>query len=988
MGVAFAFSMFLETEATRQFVSTGQARYFAEAGVSHARAMLDEDRLGSRADDLSEAWTKDTIGDDADVDGDGHTESRWWVVEDAERHVVGRYAMQLIDEGGKANVNAALAAPDPFGLGALNLTALLTSGGIGRAQEVAEAIERYRYGADEKPGIAGIDDDRDGAIDEVDEYQPLALRADDRRFEALEDLVAVAGLSRDDVRRLSPWLTTYSWDLNVSAAGKARVNVNTATAEELLIMLLEAGVDDPWQAAANMADYADPDVEMSRVSKSAQSLLLDDQGPMGGWTWRDEPVGHYGSDGPGGAQLSWSVSVPTGTFRLLAEGVEGITVGDVTVNGQLHASVDDGESLGELTLGETLTIEVTNREAQGVPCAFRGVQLVSEEDEAGGEVVRGIEAIRFNELMVEPTMTLTVANATFDAQGSDWACPINSDVCTSSGVGQGRWSWTDAVLQTGRYHVRVFSSDAMQSGQVVGDVRIDSETEHLVDGQYHPSTVSVGADGKITFTIGKTDAEETYYFKGVKLSLQPDAEYVELINLSDQDIEVSRWTIDGELAGGRQARFPTGSVVKAHSVLVAAVDANDTQDGLAGNGIDARAAWQIAGDVTVVQLEFPSGAPTRDDDWLKVALPSGETTRLILRSALGVIVDEVEYLTPLTTAAFQSLEKGDPTVVDDSDHNNIDDGWYPSLKLYTPGQTNDNEGTNEVVGIETITHDPSEEITIVNRPLAGVGELAGVPSGTAWQPFASADLANIVDRLTVEGHRLEVENHALETGGAWEEQAEGSYLHTDPAKADIAGQWRWTGLGDGSYRLTLYGCDGCLGEQMSVRWQNDDGTMTGWSPSLTADAQGRISIGQVDIGLEGGTPSGSLTLEVRCGSASGICHFDYVRLDPQLIRVGPVNANTAPAEVLRAMSGMTDALASRMIAGRPYGDQDGKGRGIGDLLLGDVLGADEDSKLEAFRQIGHLLTTRSDVFQILSLGQGLNEDQVSATQRIQAVVQR
>ena len=68
-------------------------------------------------------------------------------------------------------------------------------------------------------------------------------------------------------------------------------------------------------------------------------------------------------------------------------------------------------------------------------------------------------------------------------------------------------------------------------------------------------------------------------------------------------------------------------------------------------------------------------------------------------------------------------------------------------------------------------------------------------------------------------------------------------------------------------------------------------------------------------------------------------------LDPQFIRVGPVNINTAPVEVLRALPGMTDALATRIIAHRPYGDQDQKGRGIGDLLLGDVLAADEEDKL-------------------------------------------
>jgi hypothetical protein len=85
---------------------------------------------------------------------------------------------------------------------------------------------------------------------------------------------------------------------------------------------------------------------------------------------------------------------------------------------------------------------------------------------------------------------------------------------------------------------------------------------------------------------------------------------------------------------------------------------------------------------------------------------------------------------------------------------------------------------------------------------------------------------------------------------------------------------------------------------------------------------------------------------------------------------------------------MTDQLASRIIAGRPFGDQDQKGRGIGDLLAGEVLGTTEEDRLDTFRQIGHLLTTRSDMFHITSLGQALDDEQVGATQRIQTVIQR
>jgi hypothetical protein len=104
--------------------------------------------------------------------------------------------------------------------------------------------------------------------------------------------------------------------------------------------------------------------------------------------------------------------------------------------------------------------------------------------------------------------------------------------------------------------------------------------------------------------------------------------------------------------------------------------------------------------------------------------------------------------------------------------------------------------------------------------------------------------------------------------------------------------------------------------------------------------------------------------------------------------VGPVNVNTAPLEVLRSLPGMTEQLASRIIASRPYGDRDQKGRGIGDLLVGEVLGTTEEDVLEIFRQIAHLLTTRSDMFQILSLGQALDDDRVGASQRIRTVIQR
>jgi len=986
MGVAFAYSMYLETNATRQFVSTAQARYLAEAGVNHARALLDEDRLGSRTDDLSEHWVKDPAGHDVDVDGSGAPDARWWGVADADQRPVGHYAFHVSDEAGKANLNAAQADPPSSGVGAINLTKILEAAGLSDAHNVAKTIEQYRYGPDGKPGVAGIDDDGNGAIDDPAEYQPLALVGDDRRLEQLEDLVAVAGLKAEDARRLSRFATVYSWDLNVSVTGKPRLNVNTASANELLGVLLDAGVQNPWQAAANMADYVDADLELSQVTKASQVLTIPNQGAVGGWTWKQDTGGYYTTDGSTTGTLSWTVTVPAGHVRVLARGMSGMKIGDVTIAGQLHASVDDGESLGFFDLNTTLTIGVTNHEPAGTACAFRGIELVSEGTDSGVRV-RGIEAIRFNEVMVEPTIMFDVATATFDPQGSGWNCPMGGGACTNGGVGQGRWMWSSALLQSGRYYLRVFGAAA---GQTVGEVRVDGDSKLLIHGQRHPSTVSVGSDGKITVTIGKTKSEETYFLKGVSLSLQPDAEYVEFINLSERDIDMSGWTIEGELTGGRQAKLPVKSVIKAHGLLVAVVDLDDQQAGLEGNGISARLAWQVAKDVNAVQLEFPNGAPSPDDDWLKVTVPGGSVPRLLLRTKEGHTVDEVQYpLPPKNTAPFQSLEKGDPAVMVDQNGDGIDDGWYPSLKLYTPGIANDNEDLKELVGLQTVVHDPSKEITMLNRSLTSVGELAGVPSGIAWKPFSSADLAKIVDRLTVEGHRLEVAGHWVEAGGsgAWEEKAEGYYVHTDPQKADVPGRWQWANLSDGIYRLSLYGCAGCSGEQVAVRWQQKDLTFTDWSPSLITDAQGRITVGQITIGVDS-TPPNTLTLELLCKSASGICHVASARLDPQLIRIGPVNLNTAPREVLLALPGVTETIASRILAGRPYGDKEGKGRGLGDLLIDDTLGVDEESKLGVFRQCAHLLTTRTDVFEIVSLGQSQSGKRDTAIQKIRAVIQR
>lgn len=971
MGVSFVFSMFLETRAATQFFATTQARYIAEAGVSHARALLEEDRLRSHGDDLTESWASDLAGADVDVDDQPGLEARWWNVQDSANVTLGRYGVVIRDETGKINLNSA-------GSEGPDLSALLSQAGLPDPQGLAQMIEQARYGADTKPGVALVDDDQDGAIDEADEYQAMALRGDDRRFERLEELLELEGIEVAHLRTLGTFATVYSWDANVSFTGQPRQNVNTATAEELLSVLLAAGVGNPWQLAANLADYTDADMAMSQLTKAVATYEVTTGELLpADWTLESNPVTHYTTTLHGNEPLKWSVSVPSGSFHVFVLGTDGVPVGDVTIAGRTYTQLDHGSYVGLLTITEGLHVQVTCPEAFD-QCGFRGLEVVAVQGGSGLQTtpvsVRGIEAIRINEVLVDPRVKLAVQDAIFSVQNSLWVCQQN--LCFNSGTGQASWTWGVGSVPAGTYYVRVYG----QAGQSVGELTINGRTQSLVHGGRHSEALTISEEQPVTISLGKTPSDGTYYFQELELTVQPDAEYVELINLSDRDVDVSGWLIEGDAVEGRQGRLPSGAVIKAHGVLAAAVDAADQQDGLANTRISFQSVWEPE-DAAVVQLEFPGGALSPDADWLKTSVAAGGPARLILRTKEGWLVDEVEYpVTGTLPDAFQSFEKGDPSVIVDGDQDGLDEGWYFSLApSNTPGRHNNNDGLIELQDNVRIEHDPSEEITVMNRPLDAIGQLAGLPSGNAWQAVASEELAGFVDRLTVDGIRLEPEGHLVEGQEQWQEITDGYEAN----QQDAEGSWRWDDVPDGSYRLSLYGWSN---EQVQVRLPRDTGESS-WTPALSTDAQGRLVVGQVSVGPPATDPQ-TLEMQLRCASASGVCHVTHVRLDPQLVLVGRVNVNTASAEVLRTLPGATETVVEQLLANRPFGNQERKARGIGDLLMGSTLGTLEEDKLERFRQFAHLVTVRSRVFEIISLGTAVDGEQDIATQRIHAIIER
>ena len=115
MAISFTFTMRLEAKTAINYQISTQAKYLAEAGLAHAREVLRKDGDISRTDHDGEFWRSLFKGTDVDNNSDGTPDSAWINFTDASGEVIGRYAVLIIDELGKINLNSAGWFPDdPF----------------------------------------------------------------------------------------------------------------------------------------------------------------------------------------------------------------------------------------------------------------------------------------------------------------------------------------------------------------------------------------------------------------------------------------------------------------------------------------------------------------------------------------------------------------------------------------------------------------------------------------------------------------------------------------------------------------------------------------------------------------------------------------------------------------------------------------------------------------------------------------------------------
>ena len=1017
--VSFVFAMRLETAAATNFRAATQAQYIAEAGINYAKALLRVDAQTTTVDDLTEPWSVLTGGTDVDSNDDGTPDARWYSLAVPAAPVEGRYAVLIQDEAGKLNLNAAglpnrspLARSTGWSPAELNVEATFREAGLANAHDVAVELLQFRYGPDGQPGVAGVDDnsnrtvlasdgiDNDGdgivdepdeGVDEPDEFVAAQPYGDDHPLAALEEMRSVRGFDEATVRRLRDVVTIYSADRNVTQRGQPRLHLPTATPEELMQVCLEAGVANPWQQVVNIVDAMDDDLAMSRLTRIALRLSVPAGAPQGAWRWQGNA---YVNDQPGSAAAAWTwSSIPNGDYILVVYGAStGSLIGDVTIETLTQRNAEHGDTFSatpdqrvHITNG-TLRVFVQHRGAAGTTASFSGVELIPTQATSGLQQVpvRGIEAVRMNEVMVKPVMTL--ATRADQSPGGDWAWSGTGHLNqTAKGgtVGQGQWTWTG--LPSGNYYLIVHTGGL---ATMVGDVSVNGLVQpHMRDGERftRAETVTVSG-GTLRLAIQNNEEAGACALVSIELSQQPDAEYVELVNLSDRAINIGGWSVNGPGITGWPAIIPLGTMLEPHRFIALAVDQRDAAPGLSGNGISLSDSW---GNVPSVQLQFTRSVTPRDD--LFKDNPTPGTDMIVLQDEASRVVDAVEYAAG-EVPSYVALEKGDPTVVRDANQNGMDDGWYPSTSPGggTPGAPNRNAGMIERVGLQEIEH-TIEEITMDNHAPASVAQLGHVPSGEPWRTISLADIAKLADRLTINGHRLECDGHVVQAGG-WQPLLRSAPLTTwfeNRSYGDV-GIWRWSSadrLMNGTYLLKLYGQEQ---EALSCSWRLADGTWTEWTPSLQPDINGRVVVGQVEVGMgtARSTPARTLELRVRNDSSSGIAHLNWVSLTPQWLRPGVVNINTASRAVLMALPGMTASMADRLIAGRPYGNRDGKRRGIGDLLLSDALGASDQQRLEAFEPLANLITVRSNHFQLIATGQVLEHGRSVAEKRIRTVIER
>jgi len=899
IAASFSYSMIMDQRAAANYMNGIKADYVAKAGIQHAIGVLKKDGDPSNnesgdycmyegydwyGDDWgydSTLFGGDTGGDDSNIDNDSSTltqtsgcgsgyDSRWVYLTDSQGKLIGRYAVLVIDESGKVNINSAGAGltygNEGWTTAEINLGQVCSD--ILSDQSKAADILNIIYGTDGCSGIAdhddnadsvilnndGIDNDGDGTADEGDEgvddsaefyiarpYTASSGLNADTPFVTIGEVVSLAGLNNSDYQSLSPYITAFSSDKNLTDSGLARLNINAvSSAMELYSALRDAceywegtaaySTAELAQMAVNIIDYRDRDNGSTRID------VEDDAGTV-----------------------------------FTRYGVEGIRINEVMVRPVFREEAPDPPDSNE---GTGLGWEAPNWTSSAV-------------DDSGiwswSSIPDGTYKVKiYGSGNVDYWIYPKVNDSWSGVHTKDLPDISTADTVIISG-GAGVFMLNVRANNDDDYWYRIELSQSPDCEYVelvnISENAITMDGWHLEfpNGQVGtiPSGTSIARGDTVVLAIDKDD---TYDNDGIWQ------------NNAANGISLQKSVSDG-LLDSTTGKFDINQVYQLSFT-------NTIED-------------DILCDTVLVD------SPLRLYDG-PIAPTSGNPA--------GHIVDQVLWDSSIIQDNdFLSMERNDPTYmgVDELNDSGIFDSWLicADSDRGTPTYENNNNS-------------PTVNIKVKNSPFANIGEIADVSfSGEEWVNIGNSShgeniIRNIADRITVSGRRLDAE-FGVHTGSNWDSSPEviptsevarstnpGDlyWFKATASASSTEDTWTWYTTIDrfeaDTYIMYVYGREGGT---MRVRVGNDTAIIT---PSSDYGAR----FGQVVIS--------DTTLNVALLSpdvSSDSTYFDYILLTPASKTYGRLNINTAGYTVLQSLKGIGTDTAEKITADTPF-------RSIGELV--------------------------------------------------------
>ena len=315
LAATFAAMMTMEEQAGNISLNRSQSDMLAQSAIEHVYGLLRQDSIDSpEYDGYDETWCQtfkprqgeERVNVDGDKGGD-YAWARWIYVRDNSGKPIGRYAVMVEDEHAKINLHTASALgknQQNEGFGTFEV--MLTDGdkrGLPLTLEAGKRLIKYRYGRDEKPGQANVDDnltvtqygsdsidnnanglfDEDGeGVDEPEEYNPNHLIWDDMAFQSLREALAVAlggeptSVSQVNAFKHLSTLFNTSQELYYEKSAKAlrrSLDINHAELKQLRRALRNANNESPFEPSSsrmrslivNLLDYTDENHTLKTV---------------------------------------------------------------------------------------------------------------------------------------------------------------------------------------------------------------------------------------------------------------------------------------------------------------------------------------------------------------------------------------------------------------------------------------------------------------------------------------------------------------------------------------------------------------------------------------------------------------------------------------------------------------------------------------------------------------------------------------------------